>query len=169
MNQGIRGFLIVGFALLLAPVANAAPIIVGTYTGTWQQSAILGTVTMTIDEQTLVVGDTYEIDGVFDWLCVTGSTCSGQEFFSGTLTGNNLSVAGFALQNPVNILLAFYTATVSADGLVIDGTFSPTADGVIAGTFTVSTVPEPSTLFLLASGTVGLIAYRRRLRSRSAD
>ena len=157
----IKSTYLAAIAILLSPMAANATLI-GVWEGSWNQGAsISGSVDMTITDQ-VASGSDFLLDGNFDWLCVVGVVCSGQELFAGTLVGDLFTVSGFDLVNSVNLALGTYTGTVSGDGNSISGTFSFLGSTNQIGTWSVSRVPEPGTLALLGIGLAGMGMTRRR-------
>jgi len=118
----------------------AAPNVVGTYSGTWDQDGLLpgATVQMTITSET-PSGTNQVLNGHFDWNCGSVYVCSGREVFTGILYPNmTFALTGTSLINPVNIALTFYSGTVSSDGLTISGVFGVNPPNDIDGHFYVA-------------------------------
>jgi hypothetical protein len=151
-------------------LSSAAPLL-SEYSGTWDQStfdntALLGggTFVLNVDRVEVAGPDSFNVEGSFDWSCTFGvfGACSGRELVSGSLDGDELTLAGFELVNPVNLALSSYRASVSDDRQTINGVFPDIAQPF--GTWnvegTADAVPTPVVLLnpnanLDAWGTTG--------------
>jgi len=142
--------------LLTAPLAaNAA--LIGAWTGEWSNGPYAADFDLTFDSETPAGAFT----GYFDWFCTAGLTCSGREFFAGTLAGSALTFATTGIApGAQNLAFASYSGTLS-DPWTIIGTDSGN------GRWSARAVPEPGTIALLGLGLVIVGLLRRRRSSTS--
>ncbi|MCL4201298.1 MAG: pre-peptidase C-terminal domain-containing protein [Pirellulaceae bacterium] len=127
-----------------------APSFVDLTRGTWDFAGTLAGTnwagsTLVFQTQTASGAD-FAVTGYIDW--VSGGTARGRELFNGTLFADNtIRLTGTQLQQPQNLTLGVYTATVSGDGRTItNGTRGPAPTGlpVGAGTWGATLVAQPS-------------------------
>ncbi len=88
MKMKNRLLAILAVSLLAGPMAANATLL-GAWEGSWSVGGYAADFDLTFDSETS--GGAFT--GYFDWICTAGLTCSGREFFSGTLTGANLAFA----------------------------------------------------------------------------
>ncbi|MCX6880353.1 MAG: PEP-CTERM sorting domain-containing protein [Verrucomicrobia bacterium] len=101
--------------------------------------------------------------------CVESATAGGVYYVnpSGTTTGSSLAItnAGTAdSADPSTYGIGTYTSTDGTLEFRVTGqnNFGPAPNSARVNGFTLTPVPEPSTPILLASGLLGLLAYRKR-------
>jgi hypothetical protein len=129
----------------------------GTFSGTLDFSYNSAT------RQTVLTNSNFKVDGT-SFSCnglTNGNQCvvfdpSGTDFFQ-VLSGNTLIVLDFSAFNPAGT----FPSTLNFVG-GYENVGSARADTVTGGTGSYVATPEPSALFLLGAGLLGLIALSRR-------
>jgi hypothetical protein len=132
--------------------ANAGPLL-GNWQGNWASGGLAANFNLTFTSES--AGGAFT--GYFDWFCTAGITCSGREFFAGTLTGTSLAFSTTSIgAGASNIAFSSYWGNLSGVGL-LTGTDSSN------GRWSAHTVPEPGTLALIGLGLLGFGLRRKRI------
>lgn len=122
------------------------------------------------------LGDTWVVEGYFDWTLSTTSgapqTFDGKEYFTGTIASDgSIELSGYFTDDPSDIALVNYWANLSVSGTeILNGIFSYStkdayADYASWSAVQVSAVPLPAAAWVFGAALIGLAGISRRRKT----